>query len=513
MRVDASSLAAEGFRYASASKQGGENEVVLGPSGGLTGFFESGPSGYAVDAQAQHLDVRRAAWRIGEGAVAVDRAARLQHAVLRLDIPAGDDPTRLRLGVESVEIPELRYAAKTLTLSASVLLEGALVERDATGKLTIVAVTALLRDVAIRVGEAEIAARLVRARRFALVSEGSSLRVSADSLEIEEVKVRAADLALHAGKLDAGSGIAWQDGRVTFGTLTVATVGVAYDFAATAPASAPEPQKGPAKRLPDLPALDLLSGKIAVDVHLTATLPLLKERGATHALRIPIDAGVVSFGELEDGFSAVADALLDFEVEGDELKLELDVIPIVKFDNVTLLSWKLVDPIDRELAAQKAIRLRRVLQFDRPQEDDKEPKAATKPKERSSVRLLGLDFAPILVELSARGPMELDLAGGKARFDDGQGTAIESLSVHGELHVAIEGDAKPGHLDATARGIVVGLEGMSFGSIGLARATVTLEAIEALHVDFDGARPTRATAKVPALRIDAASLRVGGEPG
>ena len=104
------------------------------------------------------------------------------------------------------------------------------------------------------------------------------------------------------------------------------------------------------------------------------------------------------FGELERGFAAIANALLDFEVEGDRLVLELDVLPFVTFDNITLLSWHLTDPVDRELAAQKSVRLRRLLQFDRPSARETRP---AKRHDEGAIRLLGVDVAPIAIELAA----------------------------------------------------------------------------------------------------------------
>lgn len=512
MRIDATTLAVEGLRYRATRDDGAENDVVLGQSGGVTGFYETAPSGHTADAQARELEVRRAVWRIGGGSVTVEEPARLGQVTLRLDIPSGDAKTQLRIGLETARLPRLRYATASLTVSMKVELEGALIERDAAGKLSVVAVSAVLRDVALQAGSTQLSVGLVRARRLVVVSDGDALRIAADGLELMEMRLTAGDVTVQATKLEAPRGVAWQDGRIEVAELSLAQLGVDCDFpapdaAAPLAVQASAPPK-PAKRLPDIPALDQLDGHLALDIHVNATLPLLKERGATHALRIPVDRGAISFGELEDGFSAVADALLDFELEGDVLKLELDVIPIVKFDNIALLSWKLVDAVDRELARQKAIRLRRLLQFDRPSSREDKP---AKRHDKGMIRLLGIDIAPIAVDLSARAPIELQLAGGRLRLDDGAGRAVESLKVGGELHVSLEGDSVPGHLDGSVRGIVAALDSMAFGAFQVDAAVVALDSVVSVHADFDGVSPTRIKGSIPSVRVRDARLQVGGE--
>jgi hypothetical protein len=510
MRIDATTLAVEGLRYAAPAAVGGENEVVLGRSGGVTGFYESAPTGHGVEAKAQRLELKRASWRIGQGGVSVESATRLERVDLALAIPAGDAKTTVRVAAESIALEKLRYVSGDLTLDATVALEGAIVERDRAGKLTVVAVTAELRGVALQSGSVALRVARAKIRKLALVSEGDGLRLAAEGLELEDVTIDAGDVQLRAARLEVPRGISWQDGLVEIADLALAGLDVAYAFARPAPDDPPElaaePPPGPAKKLPDLAALDQLDGHVTADIRIHATLPLLKERGATHALRVPIDRGAISFGELEDGFSAVADALLDFELEGDTLKLELDVIPIVKFDNITLLSWKLVEPVDRELAAQKSIRLRRLLQFDRPSSKEEKP---AKRHDKGSIRLLGIDIAPLAVQLSARAPVTIPLGGGTICLDDGDGHAVEALELGGAVHVAVEGESKPGELHASVKGVVASLEQVKLGPAKIASATVDLPSVDSLHVIFDGATPTKITGVVPSLRLRGVRARLG----
>jgi len=507
MKIDASALATEGLHYRSASARGPDNDVVLGKSGGVTGFYESAPGGHTVDAQATQLDVRRAAWHLGTGQIAVEDAAHLDQVTLRLDIPTGDGTTRLKLGVETARLAKLHYSTATLSLSASLELGGALIERDARGKLSIVAASAQLRDVILKAGATELHVAQVKAHRIVLVSD-ASLRIAAEGMELVDLRLTSGDVTLHAAKIDVTKGVSWEEGAIEIADLALSRLDLACDLPTAEPSSAESVSRppAPAKRLPDIPALDQIDGHLSADVRIHATLPLLKDRGMSHALRVPIERGAISFGELEEGLSAVADALLDFELEGDELKLELDVIPIVKFDNITLLSWKLVDPVDRELSAQKAIRLRRLLQFERPSSKEDKP---AKRHDKGSIRLLGLDIAAIAVKLSARAPVTLPMGGGTVRLDDGDGHAVESFELGGELHVPVEGESKPGHLDASAKGIVAAIDGVSLGSVEVLAGVIELVRIDSVHATFDGITATRVTSAIPGIRLRDAKIRLG----
>jgi len=507
MRIDASALAAEGLRYATAKESGPEDEVILGKCDGVGGFYESTPAARVLDAQASTLEIRRARWGVGAGGVSLEQPASLHHVELRLDIPKSDARLSLRLAVERAEVAAVRYEKEGLSIAAVVVLEGALVERDASGKLSVVAVSASLRDVELRAGETKLCVATAKARRVSLVSDGPALRISAERIELFGVQLTAGGSTVHAARLDAPRGVQWQDGRVELGEIELEGLEGAMDI--PLPADVDEAAgvaDATSTRLPDIAALDQLDGRIHVDVRVHATLPLLKERGATHALRLRVGGGAISFGELEGNFSAVVDALLDFEVEDDVLKLELDVLPIVKFDNVTLLSWKLVDPVDRQLAAQKSIRLRRLLQFERTSSKEVKP---SKRHDQGAIRLLGVDFDAIAIDLSARAPMSLPIAGGTACFDDGEGHAIEALSVRGGIQLAIGGESKPGHLEVQAKGIDVLLRDLALGSVRIASANVGIAVIEGVRATFEGVRPRRIEGKMPTVRMTGVSLRVG----
>ena len=229
-------------------------------------------------------------------------------------------------------------------------------------------------------------------------------------------------------------------------------------------------------------------------------MPLLKNREVNHPLRVPIEAGSISFGDLEQSLSVLEDALLDFEVEGEELILELDVIPIVKFDNVTLVSWSLADQVDKDLAEQKRVRLRRLLQYRLP--------APTKPKKKEPVnakkkgiRLVGLDFASINVALSLPKPADFAIAGGTLRLGGSEKPSVESLTVKGTVHAALEDDAWPGHLEIAIAGVHANVEQLAMGPVRLVRARIDIGNIDPIRMELSDLSPTRLSGTVQQARI------------
>lgn len=504
MRIDATTLSVDGLRYATPV-EGGENEVVLGNSGGVTGFYENGASGHTVDAQAHLLDARRATWRVGEGTLTLEDTAKLQHVLLKLLVPAGDGETQLRVGADSAELLGLSYRTATMRLTATAHLAGALVERDATGKVTVVSVSASLQDVSLTAGELELKIDVVRLRKLSLIVQGAAIEASVEGLEVEGMTLESSGVTLEAERIDVSRGLAFRNGRIELADAAFEGMRAEYAFApGESREEEPTADTKPSKPLPDLPALDQIDGSVAADVHLLAALPLVKNRGAKHGLRIPIDRGVINFGELEHGLSTLADALIDFEVDEDAVRLELDVIPLVKLDNITLLQWTFTEKQDRELAALKCMRLRKLLQFDRPSARADKP---SKRHDSGAVRLVSIDVEHIDVHLSARAPVEIPIGEGMLRLDDGEGHAVRSFDVKGDVHVTLEGEPKRGEIKASLEGVAGTTTDLALGQTArLERASVVLPRVDSVLTTFDGARPVRVAATIPSLRISDLAL-------
>jgi hypothetical protein len=176
----------------------------------------------------------------------------------------------------------------------------------------------------------------------------------------------------------------------------------------------------------------------------------------------------------------------------------------VKFDNVTLVAWRLEDPRDRQLAAQKRVRLRRLLQFRLP---SRAAKKASDRHDQGSFRLEDLGFENIDVQLALGGPVDLPVAGGTVHLGVG-GRAVESLEVRGALRWHVVGDPQPGKLDIKARGVEASLRALAFGATRL-DAQVELPGVAA-HLEFIDLKPRRLVAGIGQLRVRSLSWLVPG---
>jgi hypothetical protein len=184
----------------------------------------------------------------------------------------------------------------------------------------------------------------------------------------------------------------------------------------------------------DLPLLDHLSGLLALDLLVDVRIPILPDRRATHSIRLPISEGTIDFKQLEACLAKLENALLDFEVNEDGLILELDPIPGVTFDNVTLVTWPLAGR-DHVLArTEHRIRLRRLLDY---RLSPKLAAASSQPPEFHSdtpSALRRLHAGDIDTVLRLGGPIDLPLPGlGTLRLGAPDQPAIGQLKLSGQL--------------------------------------------------------------------------------
>lgn len=439
MRFDAAALVADQFRFEDVAKNGERDHVTLGKSGGVTGFYEYSGA-HIVDAKAVLFEVVSALWHLEGGHVAATKPSRLDGVALDLRVPLDDAATTMHLELATGTLGGFAYVDGDLVVEGAATLGGVTVDLAADGKLTVRAVDVSLRDVRVISGATTVAIAEARIEGLNVVRLGDSLEVTA----------RRADL--------------------------VGTV-IDHSFAQT-------PAPG-VNVIPDVPALDLIEGTVALDVKVTADVPVLTDKTISQKLRIPIIAGAMSYADLEHGLPILGDALFDFEVRGDELILELDIVPVVKLDNVTLVSWSLADSVDRDLAKQKRVRLRRLLQARTP---PAEPATTSK---KNAFRLLGVDLADIDVALGLTGPTDVALGGGTVRVD-----SVGALEVSGALHVAVDGAPAPGRLDASVGAIAATWTNVDVGPVSIARATLTIGTVDPVRAEFTDLSPTSVRATI-----------------
>ncbi len=499
MRIDAQALLADAFRFENAVADGRKNRIALGRSGGVTGYYALEAGRHVVDAASALLEVTEALWQIGAGQVALRQSSRLEGVRFELAVPPGGAATTMHLDVKSAALAGIEYAAGELVVTGGVTVHDLVVERAADGRLAVAVGTLIARAMSVSHPKLKLTAVEMRVEKVRVEVVGGPPRVIAERVQLTGVALASGGTPVEIGGVEA-RGLSFAGQHLELAEVALSEAKVDHTFSPRKPAEA---APGP-RAMPDIPALDQLEGSLAVDAKVTAALAILENREVHHPLRIPIEAGSVSFKNLEHSLSSLEDAVLDFEVEKDELILELDVIPIVHFDNVTLVSWSLVDPADRELAKQGRVSLRRLLQYHLP---PPRPRKEAEPGKKKKVRLLRLDFAPIAIAVSVPAPAEVALGGGVVRLGETGKKSIESVTVSGDVHMAFEGEPVPGHLDVAVTGVHAGVDRLSLGAVRLLRAGLDVGAASA-GLRFGNLSPQSVSGSLRDVRVRDVALEI-----
>lgn len=341
------------------------------------------------------------------------------------------------------------------------------------------------------------------------VLRAAALRIEQLGLAADSVRLELARIALPRGAALEGSRLSAPELCLEGGELVIDLPGPMV-FAERAPrtrddaASAVRPrnegEQGVAEQRDDGPApggalrlLDHLAGRIHVDVAVDYTAPVIGRRHAVHQLRIPIADGALDYRALEQSLALLEGSVLDVELRGDRLILEKD-IPLVPFDNTTLLSWPLT-PEEVALARAGRVRLSRLLG---PQVAPPPPDANPSSVELHALELRQIDLAAELGPGPA--PLVIGRLGG-IEIGLGDGPGAEGITVRGALrHPRADGDQATA-LELSAASIRGRLAGLQLGATLLSAGRVELGPIERAALAFDGLRPCRVI--VPIARLDA----------
>jgi len=322
-------------------------------------------------------------------------------------VPA-ESGSRGRVAAGSLAIPGLTLVQGSRTLRADLAAEGLAIEL-ADGGVSAEAAHARLGDV--RGPGIELAGLEGRGVKLERSSDGK-LNISAAGVTLSGLELRAGAVTLRLERVSLDRGITLEGRELTIPELTFER--------ATLDVDPIELGRGGGGRI-DLPFLDALNGRLHADITIDVTAPVLGRRRATHPVRLTVTSGTIDFKQLERDLALLEDTVLDFEVQGDALILEKD-LPLVPFDNTTLVSWHLPDREERELARRNRVRLRRLLDFRVAEDDD----------HAVDVELHRLELSDIDLSLN------LD------------GLAVIALGSAGEVHLG--GDERPGVLELNATG-------------------------------------------------------------
>lgn len=352
----------------------------------------------------------------------------------------------------------------------------------------------------VKVGAFEVTVEAIRVGKLSVASTPEGMRIRAEEVDIEGVALEAGGAAIRIEKASLGD-VRYGGGTISLNRATIPVVRVSMAKLGSAKDA---PKENPTSAPPfDLGFLDLLGGEIDVDVHVDARLPVIGVRSAVHKLRVPVEHGVINFHELERDLSFLEDAVLDFEWKGDRLILEKD-IPLVPFDNETLVSWRL-DDAGQALAKQKLARLRTLARPEFPSKPAAKPGAEeTKP----GLQLEKLDFAPVSVSLSLAGPAVVETPAFATTLGSSDTAGIAAINVSGAVrHRAAGAPEEPGALEVKVEGVTAGATSLALGSRRLEIASAAIAEVSRGAIGFVGLAPRSVELEVRGLSLGASELR------
>jgi hypothetical protein len=353
---------------------------------------------------------------------------------------------------------------------------------------------ASLLDVELTTPNATLRIKRVHVEGFRVrFAGGVALEVGAARAVLSGVSVTALGSVCQLEHVELPAGFSVAGGRLEFDVLTLDQLSLELE-AGLARLLRPRAQPSARRsmpRVPDLPFLEHVQGYASCDLSLDVAVPVIKQRSAKYALRLDVAAGVINFQELEQGLSWLEDALVDFEVKGDRLILELDPLPLVTFDNQTLVSWRL-DPADRALAQSKRVRLRKLLDYElEPRVAGVADRALNSRSGNAANSLRRLDLRNLDVALSIGGPSELALPGLLSARLGGHGKpAVGQLRLAGALHYA-ENQVERGELALELRMLELEALALEQSGVSVCAGRLSVGALEIPHLGFEGFAPKR----------------------
>lgn len=501
--INAANLGAERFELEIPGGARGDIHLVLGQTGGLTGRYEQDGSRVLLrEIAGPQVSIEALALPLAHGVLRVDGPSILHG--LRVDAELGGErPFAGRVTSASAGL-QARFERGALLARAGLSFRGALFEQHGPGawraELESVEVEGLRLEVA---GQSFVNVERLSLRgvRCAIAPGGLSLVCAA--AHAESVVIEHGGRTLRLGRVALPQGLELADGVLRWAELTLERLDVDVP-------ELPRPRSTtkaarPAQAPLELPILDHLQGLLAFDLLLDVRIPILPDRRATHSIRLNVTQGAIDFEQLERGLAALENTLLDFEVNEEGLILELDPIPGIQLDNVTLVTWPLSGHEHVLAKTQHQIRLRRLLDY------RLNPKLGGEPsRERSSgpSALRRIHLGNIETALSLSGPVTQVLPGlGTLRLGAPAIPAVAELRLAGQVEHAPGEPPSMTELRLDARELVLGASIVDERGRRVELERLSIARIDALRVGLLGLQPRSISLAVEGLHVGAVELR------
>lgn len=502
--INAENLATEGLELEIAGGAGGALRIVLGQSGGVTGRYEQDAGRIALrEIAAQQLSLRALMLPLAGGALRVDSPSILGGVSVDAEL-GGGRPFTGRVSLASAGV-HVSFERGPVNARARLNLQGTSYERSglAGQRVEIESVEAEVLRVELpdeaRLHLERLSLRGVRCA----VEPGGSVSLRCESARAGSVVLEQGGRFLQLRVVEWSSGFELQDDVLRWPELTLDRVKLALpELPRRRPTSSASRAPSPERAELSLPLLDHLEGLLAFDLFVDVRIPILPDRRATHSIRVPITQGAINFKELERCLSGLEDALFDFEVNEEGLIFELDPIPGVSFDNVTLVSWPLAGHEHALAKTQQKVRLRRLLAYRLSSKLAASVEQQQGPRSDGPSALRRLHVGNIETVLRLDGPVEQPLPGlGTLRLGAPRAPAIGELKLSGQLEHTPAAPASATELRLDARDLLLGAS--------IADASGRRAEVERLSIGrIEGARLGLLGLEPRSVSVDAAQLRV-----
>jgi hypothetical protein len=507
--INAANLATEGLELEIGRGAGQGIHIVLGQSGGVTGRYEQDAGRIALREIAAHqLSIQTLALPLAQGTLRVDAPSILSHLFVDAEL-GGGRPLTGRVRVASAGAHVL-FERGPLVVRSGLSLTGVAYERSEPAGQRVEIESLELGTLRLELpGKASVQAERLSLHgvRCAVEPGGDvSLRCASALAESISIEQPGRTLQLHGVALPKGLELSGDTLRWSEASVERLDVNLPELPARRAPAVAPR-AASPGRAPLDLPLLDQLSGLLSLDLLVDLRIPILPDRRATHSIRLPIVEGAIDFKQLEGCLAGLENALLDFEVNEQGLILELDAIPGVRFDNVTLVSWPLAGHEHVLARTQQKIRLRRLLDYRLSPRLSGSDEPPTSSSSGPSV-LRRIHAGDIDTVLRLAGPIEQALPGlGTLRLGTPEQAAVGELRLSGQVEHA-PGEppsATELRLDASELRLGATIADASGRRAEVARLGIT--SIDGARLGLLGLEPRSVSLVAKQLRIDGVELR------